>query len=248
MSLCKDCVSGATHEGVPSGKIEEIAGVKTYVALPPEGTVYDKMKAVLFVADAFGIDLVNNQLLAYVFAKNGIQTYLPDHLNGDPVVELNASFDFPSWLAKHGTEQTRPPLDKVVDALKEKGVTSFGATGYCFGARYVFDLAFDGVIKAARRLSSFAPQGARGSGEVQGNWRAAAYQLLRETDLAYPAESQKLGDEILGGGKTETESYKRAYFPKCVHGFAVRGDLSIPEVKFGKGAILRECSGFKEKL
>ena len=49
----------------------------------------------------------------------------------------------------HGAEQTRPPLDKVIAALKERGVTQFAATGYCFGARYTFDLAFDGVIKAA---------------------------------------------------------------------------------------------------
>lgn len=94
---------------------------------------------------------------------------MPDYLNGDPIAELNATvrangpsiqpasalkhrpfqFDFPAWLAKHGAEQTRPPLDKVITALKEKGVTVFGATGYCFGARYVFDLSFDKVIKAA---------------------------------------------------------------------------------------------------
>ena len=50
----------------------------------------------------------------------------------------------------------------------------------------------------------------------------------------YPPESQKIGDDILGGGNTESEKYKRAYFPGCGHGFAVRGDLSKPEVKFGK--------------
>ena len=65
----------------------------------------------------------------------------------------------------------------------------------------------------------------------------------------YPVESQKLGDDILGGGKTETENYKRAYFPKCVHGFAVRGDLSISEVKFGKEqSFISSVSWFKAKL
>jgi hypothetical protein len=37
-----------------------------------------------------------------------------------------------------------------------------------------------------------------------------------------------LGDDKFAPG------YKREYFPKCTHGFAVRGDLSIPEVKAGK--------------
>jgi dienelactone hydrolase len=38
-----------------------------------------------------------------------------------------------AWLANHGSDKTRPPLDKVIAALKEQGVTKFGATGYCFG-------------------------------------------------------------------------------------------------------------------
>ena len=71
------------------------------------------------------------------------------------------------WFKDHSAEVTRPPLDKVIAALKETGVTTFGATGYCLGGifsrslrrgfpeihlsagRYVFDLAFENVIKAA---------------------------------------------------------------------------------------------------
>lgn len=40
-----------------------------------------------------------------------------------------------AWIAKHGNAQTRPVLDKVLAALKDTGVTGFGATGYCFGGR-----------------------------------------------------------------------------------------------------------------
>jgi len=75
------------------------------------------------------------------------------------------------WFPNHTQEKTRPTLDKVVEALKAEGVTSFAATGYCFGGafcslmtrsrdhinldligdlgRYVFDLAFDNIIKVA---------------------------------------------------------------------------------------------------
>ncbi|EGN92087.1 hypothetical protein SERLA73DRAFT_79884 [Serpula lacrymans var. lacrymans S7.3] len=41
---------------------------------------------------------------------------------------------------------TRPPFDSIITALKEQGVTRFGATGYCFGGRYVFNLAFEHTI------------------------------------------------------------------------------------------------------
>jgi dienelactone hydrolase len=31
--------------------------------------------------------------------------------------------------------------------LKEEGITTFGATGYCFGGRYSVDLAIENVTK-----------------------------------------------------------------------------------------------------
>lgn len=55
----------------------------------------------------------------------------------------------------HTQYHTRPIIDKVINALKAGKfpgvgkVTSIGAVGYCFGARYVFDLAFDNVISSA---------------------------------------------------------------------------------------------------
>lgn len=53
------------------------------------------------------------------------------------------------WFTRHGNDVTRPVLDKVIAALKAEGVTKIGGAGYCFGGRYVFDLAFDDVLTAA---------------------------------------------------------------------------------------------------
>lgn len=73
--------------------------------------------------------------------------------NGDPVPEdaldPGSEYDLSKWLRSHGSAETRPPIDKVIAALKEDGVTVFGAIGFCFGGRYVFDLAFDNAINAA---------------------------------------------------------------------------------------------------
>jgi hypothetical protein len=49
----------------------------------------------------------------------------------------------------------------------------------------------------------------------------------------FPLEAQAKADEILGGGKF-TPGYKREYFEGCTHGFAVRGDMTNPQVKAGK--------------
>ena len=60
-------------------------------------------------------------------------------------------------------------MRKVIEGLKEQGITAFGATGYCYGgtalaltptgvvaetyphsvAHLIFDLAFDNIIQAA---------------------------------------------------------------------------------------------------
>lgn len=83
MSFCTDCISGVTHEGTPQGKWEDVGGVNSYVATP--AIDYPKDKVVLFLADVFGPQLLNNQLLADDFARTGFRTIIPDYLNGDPI-------------------------------------------------------------------------------------------------------------------------------------------------------------------
>jgi len=159
-----------------------------------------------------------------------------------------------AWFAKHGPDQTRPPIDKVVDALKGEGVKFFAAVGYCFGGRYVFDLAFDNVIQVAAVSHpsllkvpedlevcwAFPPPLSVISFEIDPSPKkylatSKAPLLINSCtiDQLFPHESQAKADEILGGGKFKP-GYKREYFEGCTHGFAVRGDLSDPKVKAGK--------------
>ncbi|KAJ7484531.1 dienelactone hydrolase endo-1,3,1,4-beta-D-glucanase [Mycena latifolia] len=232
MSLCKDCVKGVTHEGTPEGKIETIGGIECYVATPTAD--YPKDKVVLFLSDAFGLSLVNNKLLADDFARNGFKTIAPDYLHGDPVpadAMIGVNFDFKNWLVTHGAADTRPPLDKVIAALQADGVKSFGAVGYCMGGRYVFDLAFDGVISAA---ATAHPSLLQAPADLEKYVATATAPLLINsctTDSQFPLEAQAQADNIFAGF---APGYKREYFEGCTHGFAVRGDLSDPKVKAGK--------------
>lgn len=58
------------------------------------------------------------------------------HLNGSDMVSQDTTgWDLMKWFPNHGPEKTRPVLDKVIKALKDQGVTAFGATGYCFGGK-----------------------------------------------------------------------------------------------------------------
>jgi len=241
MSFCKDCISGVKHDGTPVGKLEKIGGVETYVAIPEID--YPKDKAVLFLPDVFGHTLVNAQLLADDFARNGFQVYIPDYLNGDPIAPDafgKPDFDIMKWFANHGYEQTRPPLDAVINALKAKGITTFAATGYCFGGKYAVILAQENGVKA---ISISHPSLLDVPGDfdkILATSHTAVQINSCEVDTQFPHEKQEITDKLLGDGKYK-HGYKRAYFPGCTHGFAVRGDLSDPKVKAGKEGAFKEA-------
>jgi len=251
MSFCDNCVKGVKHEGTPAGKVEKIGGVDCYVGTP-QGD-YAKDKVVLFLPDVFGIHLINSQLLVDDFASNGYKTVAPDYLNGDPIpadaFDAGKTFDIGKWFGNgHDQKHTRPPLDKVINALKEQGVTKFAATGYCFGGRYVFDLAFENVIQVsvvAHPSLLQTPQ------DLEKYYKESKAPLLINSctvDTQFPLEAQAKADKIFIDGKF-APGYKREYFDGCTHGFAVRGDLSDPKVKAGKeGAFVATVKWFQAHL
>ncbi|KAF8815627.1 chlorocatechol-degradation protein [Phlegmacium glaucopus] len=251
MSLCKDCVKGVTHEGTPQGKWEKIGGIDSYVATP--SGEYPKDKVILYLADGFGPQLPNAQLMADDFAATGLKTIIPDYFNGDPIPadaldNPEPTIDLPAWLRKHTQEAIRPILDKVVEALKADGVTSFAATGYCLGGRSVFDLAFENIIKVA---AASHPSFLKIPEDLEKYLATSKAPLLINSctfDEQFPPESSAKADEILGGGKF-VPGYKGVYFEGCTHGFAVRGDMNDAKVKAGKeGAFKSTAEWFLNKL
>ncbi|KAF8581892.1 alpha/beta-hydrolase [Ramaria rubella] len=232
MSLGKDCVSGVEHEGSPTGKIEELNGVSTYVALPEGG--FSKEKAVLLLTDVFGVQLNNNK--ADGFAKSGFQVYMPDMFKGDPLpvdTLANPNFDRAKWSAVHTMEASRVVVDKIVVGLRERDITTIGAVGYCYGARHVIDLAKDNTIASAAvaHPSRLVPPG--DFHDLVATSKAPLLINSCEIDNAFPAEACAQADEVLGNGKYQP-GYSRQHWLGCTHGFAVRGDVSIPQVKAGK--------------
>ncbi|THH18711.1 hypothetical protein EW146_g2328 [Bondarzewia mesenterica] len=236
MSFCKHCISGVRLEGTPEGTFETINGIKTYVAKPTVD--YPKDKALLFLPDVFGFELENNRLLVDDFAKNGFQVYFPDLFDGDAVPAdafNNGDFDLNGWFRKNGPEKLGPRIDAVIKGLKEQGVTRFGATGYCFGVRYVFNLALENKIDVAvashPTLIEFS--------DLEKYFEVSKAPLLInscEFDPQFTAEKQAKADEVLGNGKF-APGYQRLYFAGCTHGF-----MSDPTIKAAKEA------GFKASI
>jgi len=253
MSLCDDCVKVVRHEGTPEGRFENISGVDCYVATPPGD--YAKDKVVLFLTDVFGPQLVNAQLLADGFASNGFKVVVPDIFEGDPwapdameVPGFSLQETLRVWFPKHTPRHVHKLLDAVIATLKADGVTRFGATGYCFGARYVFDLAFENVSQVSVVAH---PSQLKIPDDLEKYSKTSKAPLLINScsvDSAFPPEAQAKADEIFSSGKF-APGYVREHFEGCDHGFAVRGDMSDPKVKAGKeGAFEKSVAFFKAHL
>lgn len=63
-------------------------------------------------------------------------------------VEHGSTFDIGRWFARNGIDYSEPRVRKVLAALRENGVTKIGVTGYYYGARTGFNLAFENAITA----------------------------------------------------------------------------------------------------
>ena len=78
---CPDCFKGHIHEGAPQGKMTKLHGLNTYVSQPAEGKPVKGI--VIIIPDAFGVEFVNNKLLAdHLVEKGDYKVYLPDFMNG----------------------------------------------------------------------------------------------------------------------------------------------------------------------
>ncbi|KAF2689374.1 hypothetical protein K458DRAFT_413662 [Lentithecium fluviatile CBS 122367] len=81
---CPDCFRGGKATGDPKGSITTLHGVSTYIAGPaPTAT---SGSTIIFYTDAFGLNLVNNKLLADAYAvATGFRVLVPDIIPGGPM-------------------------------------------------------------------------------------------------------------------------------------------------------------------
>jgi len=77
---CPDCFKGSLHEGTPTGRVETLHGLPTYIAEPPSGT---PKGIIVIIPDALGWDFNNNRILADTYAKRvNARVYLPEFMAG----------------------------------------------------------------------------------------------------------------------------------------------------------------------
>ncbi|CAK7205815.1 hypothetical protein SEUCBS139899_008594 [Sporothrix eucalyptigena] len=236
-SLC--CFLGYIHSGEPKGAEEELAGVQTYVARPPEGVKHNG-HIVLYYPDVWGLSN-NAKLLMDGFAAGGYIALGIDYFRGDPISKYRSShgakappeFDQKAWRDKHFNFALEH-IPVWTAAAKEKFGTPesrYACVGYCFGAPFVLNqLATDEVSAGAV---------AHPSQLKEAHFRAVKQPLFlscAEHDNAFHTEPRRQAVDILMENKTP---YHEQLFYNVSHGFASRGDLSDPYERWVKEQSLQ---------
>ncbi|EMC95914.1 hypothetical protein BAUCODRAFT_71902 [Baudoinia panamericana UAMH 10762] len=240
------CTIGVKHEGKPQGEIKDIGKISTYFAYPEDKQTAN---AILILPDVIGHEFVNAQLIADQFAANGYFVVMPDLFEKDPIpLNRPEGFDIMQWLQKggpegkgHGPGQVDPIVSHIIAEMKNSmGVKKIGSVGYCFGAKYVarFLAEGKGIDVGCMAHPSFVE-----ADEVKAMTGPLSIAAA-ETDQIFPAEKRRQTEDLL---KEMDIPYQMCLYSGVEHGFAVRADLSKPQVKFAKeAAFLQHVQWFDE--
>ncbi|KAL7911408.1 dienelactone hydrolase [Trichoderma velutinum] len=227
------CLKGSFHSGEPTGRIEQINHVNTYVATPDPET--SNGNVLLFFPDAFGLHM-NSMLMMDAFAACGYLTLGVDYFLGDPVSKhsltplSDPTFDFEAWKSKHLKSSEEVGARWVRNVKTKYGKTEdvkFACVGYCWGARFVCEQLSAGGICTAGAIAH--PSFVNESHVIKIN--APVIWSVPNTDKLFAPEERSRTVEILTqGGKR----FNMQIFSDVGHGFASRARLTDPYEKWAK--------------
>ncbi|KAG7192151.1 uncharacterized protein KQ657_002516 [Scheffersomyces spartinae] len=227
------CKTGFFRTGNPQGSVKEVFGLASYVV----GEEFNSDRVLVIITDIFGKDIHNTQLVADELSKNGkYQVYVPEIFGGDPYL-IDDSRDLMEWVG--GKLPLIGPLikeylTKLNAELKPKFI---GGVGYCFGAKFVVpQMAKDGFFSAgAIAHPSFVSEEELGA-IVKPLLISACY-----TDKIFTTELRAKSEEILNKLSEDIDlDWRLNLFPKVVHGFAVRGDISNRDVRYAMESTIKD--------
>lgn len=225
----KCCTILNLHEGSPVGKVETIFGLESYVT----GKENPSSRVIVILTDIFGHNLKNVTLIADFLAKEGkYQVYVPDILKGDPY-DANKE-GLPAWLANHTVEETKDIVGDYLKALHSEISPSFvGLIGYCFGAKFCVGHIAEGGLANVAALAhpSFVTI------EDVAAIRKPVLISAAETDTIFTTELRHATEAKLAEIKAR---YQMDLFSGVEHGYACRGDLTNPVVKYAAEKTLKD--------
>ncbi|SCU90710.1 LAMI_0E03290g1_1 [Lachancea mirantina] len=226
----KNCFVGLRHSGDAKGKHTTVFGIDTYVTGQESND-----KIIVIMTNVFGNKPNNVLLIADAFGEAGYKVYIPDIVDNDPL-EMSKSDDFEDWKAKHNAEFTRNITEPFVKAVKGELKPKFlGLVGYCFGAKYAIQLV-DGTTGVADAAAVAHPSFVDME-EFAAVGKKPLLISAAEEDSFFPAEYRHSTEAKL---QEIGAVYQVDLFSGTSHGFAARGDVSDPVVKYAKEKVFHD--------
>ncbi|KAE8445765.1 hypothetical protein EG329_012823 [Mollisiaceae sp. DMI_Dod_QoI] len=216
--------------------------VEMYFSYPKEGA---SKGAIVVLTDVVGHRFTNLQLIADQFAANGYVAVMPDLFHGD-AIPLNHSkdFDFMKWMdPAHLPPTVEPIIESAIRYIRdEMGIERVGGAGYCFGAKYVVRYLTEGNLDVG-----FIAHPSLVEAEELKAIQKPLSVVAAENDPVFPPPKRHESEEILLG--LEPLPYQISLYGGTAHGFAVRGDITIPRVRVAKEhAFFQAVAWFDEYL
>ncbi|CAE5968734.1 unnamed protein product [Arabidopsis arenosa] len=199
-----------------SGHVEKLGNLDTYVS----GSTHSKL-AVLLVSHVFGYETPNLRKLADKVAEAGFYAVVPDFFHGDPYNPEDKDRPLLIWAKDHGQEKGFEDSKPIVEALKNKGITSIGAAGFCWGAKVAVELAKQKLVDATVLLHP-----SRVTVDDIKDVNIPIAVLGAELDQVSPPELVRQFEDILAS-KPEVKSFVKI-FPSVKHGWTVRYNENDP--------------------
>ncbi|KZV80685.1 dienelactone hydrolase endo-1,3,1,4-beta-D-glucanase [Exidia glandulosa HHB12029] len=248
--VCENCIKGFELTGTPEGSIQPDG---SYFHPRPADSDAPTTSAVIFFTDVFGLKLNNPKVLADKMAKEiGVDVWVPDLFHGKPPFKVEdlepylgpvpghkrTTWEFISMVytllpKMPGLYSVRPKVtDKFVTEYiqklkKERGYTTIGVTGYCFGGGITLRFASGDLVDGAVIAH---PSGVEAP-LVKAIKRPTLW-LCAEEDHALSDAVRKEAEQILASMKSSGGPwYEFVDYEGTTHGFAARPALEYPKVK-----------------
>ncbi|KAG8930105.1 hypothetical protein FRC01_003250 [Tulasnella sp. 417] len=263
VSLSDHCTKGYRLPGELSGEMITIGSFKTYFRKSSSSTESEpSKKALVLFTDIFGLTIPNTQLNGDRLGQSlDVDVYVPDLFEGKPLVsqedmgpftvhQPGVTLSFKQQLGRAWALLKRLPHlrreitnrpgavkrrgEAFIKALKEaKHYDRIGIVGYCFGGGVAIHVAatdlVDTIVIIHPSLTS-------------------REEVARIRDMWISAATREQYEGVLRA-KLEAQDFEIQVYPGTTHGFAVRPNLEIPEVKQAyEGALQQTTKWLQEKL
>jgi dienelactone hydrolase len=244
-----------------------MVGQDYFTAAPNDAT--QRTKAIILLTDIFGLPLPNPRIVADQLAEQvGVDVWVPDLFNGKPIADANTMEPlFPDragvkmpWLKliikfipsmprlfANRPSVVDPRVHEFIKKIKsEKGYERIGAIGYCFGGGIAGRLGSTDLVNTVviAHPSNLKPAQIRAI-KVPSSW------ALAEDDHGFKDEDVKTAEGIFKEQEEKPDhvDYEFRVYKGTAHGFAVRPNLDVPDVKAGyEGALDQTIAWFKKTL